>query len=66
MRQTFFGVLAVTIAGVISLPAQSPTIVFDAQTKDFGKVTEGERLKHVFKFSNKGAATLEILSAQST
>jgi len=42
----------------------SPSIVFDSTTKDFGKVTEGEKLKHIFKFTNKGTATLEINSAE--
>ncbi|PYV16828.1 MAG: hypothetical protein DMG07_07040 [Acidobacteria bacterium] len=64
MKRILFAVLAVTVPAVIPLAAQ--TIVFDSQTKDFGKVTEGERVKHVFKFSNKGSATLEIRSAEST
>lgn len=41
-----------------------PTLVFESATKDFGKVTEGETLKHVFKFTNKGEATLEIRNAE--
>ena len=43
-----------------------PMIVFDSPSKDFGKVTEGQVLKHIFKFTNKGTATLEILNAEST
>ena len=34
--------------------------MFESQTKDFGKAVEGEVLKHVFKFTNKGNETLEI------
>jgi hypothetical protein len=37
-----------------------PNIVFDSLAKDFGKVIEGAPLKHIFKFTNKGSATLEI------
>ena len=44
---------------------KAPTIVFEAQSKDFGKATEGQLLKHVFKFTNKGTATLEILSVEA-
>jgi hypothetical protein len=40
------------------------TIVFDSQSKDFGRVLEGEPLKHVFKFSNRGSGTLEILNIE--
>jgi hypothetical protein len=65
-----FLVTFVTLTSVLalSLSAQtpSPTIVFDSLSKDFGKAVEGEKLKHVFKFTNKGQGTLEILSAEST
>ena len=56
----------VLIAGILFLPAQDkrPSIVFDGPTKDFGKVTEGETLKHVFKFTNKGEAVLDILKVE--
>ncbi len=42
----------------------SPLILFDQQTRDFGKVLEGETLKHVFKFTNKGKSTLEIFKVE--
>ena len=37
-----------------------PSIVFDNPSQDMGKITEGETLKHVFKFTNKGLGTLEV------
>jgi hypothetical protein len=40
----------------------APSISFDTQTKDFGKILEGEKLKHVFKFVNKGTQALEVQS----
>jgi hypothetical protein len=54
------------IAGLMTLSGQdkAPSIVIDNPAKDFGKVTQGETIKHVFSFSNKGVATLEILSVE--
>lgn len=39
-----------------------PAIAFDALTWDFGNVIEGEALRHIFRFTNKGTATLRIFS----
>jgi hypothetical protein len=44
---------------------KTPTIVFQGQSKDFGKTTEGELLKHVFSFTNKGTGALEILNVEA-
>jgi hypothetical protein len=54
------------IAGLMVLSGQekAASIAFDNPEKDFGKVLQGETLKHVFRFSNKGSATLEILSVE--
>jgi hypothetical protein len=56
----------ILVAGVLPLPAQdkSPSIVFENQVADHGKVTEGETIKHIFKFANKGDAVLEILKVE--
>jgi hypothetical protein len=55
--------LAVLFLASACLPAQErPTIVFDSQSRDFGKVIQGEELKHLFKFTNRGSAPLEIFS----
>jgi len=43
---------------------KAPVIAFDGIAKDFGTVTEGETLKHVFTFRNKGDTTLEILKVE--
>jgi len=61
--------LSVTmVAGVVSLLAleNAPSIAFESSTKDFGKITQGQVLKHVFKFTNKGSGTLEIHSAEGS
>jgi len=59
--------VTLTIAPVL-LPAQGkiPIIVFDSLTKDVGSVVEGQTLKHVFKFTNKGTALLEIIRAEGS
>jgi hypothetical protein len=52
--------------GLTALSGQdrAPSMIFDSPTKDFGKVIQGEMLKHVFSFSNKGLTTLKILSVE--
>ena len=42
------------------------SMAFDNSVKDFGKVIQGEMLKHVFSFSNQGSSTLEILGVEAT
>jgi hypothetical protein len=66
MKRIWFSFLVIAAAGALPLRGfdNAPTIVFDSTTKDFGKVTQGETLKHIFKFTNKGNATLEIASAE--
>jgi hypothetical protein len=60
--------MAVLVLMMAFLPVQAqtggPSIVFDSPTKDFGKITEGEVIKHVFKFTNKGNSTLEIFKVE--
>jgi len=46
--------------------AKKPSIIFDSMTKDAGKVTQGETVKQVFTFTNKGSGTLEITNVQPT
>ena len=62
MKRWFLIFPAIALTCILPLFAQgkAPTIVFESQTKDFGKAVEGEVLKHVFKFTNKGNETLEI------
>jgi hypothetical protein len=59
--------IGLMLAGAL-IPAfawqKTPTIVFENLTKDFGNVTQGDELKVVFKFSNKGQGTLEIKSVE--
>jgi hypothetical protein len=52
------------VAGQIALGEQdkAPSMVFDSLVRDFGKVMQGETIKHIFRFSNNGSSTLEILA----
>ncbi len=43
-----------------------PMISFDSLSIDFGEVTAGETLRHVFIFTNKGSRTLAISEVAPT
>jgi len=66
MRRFHFLSLASVIMGFAALAAQekTPTIVFDKQAANLGKMMEGEEVKHIFRFTNTGSATLEIFSVE--
>ncbi len=66
MKRFSLFLIMVLILGLIPLLGQDkvPAISFESLTKDFGKVTEGEVLKAVFKFVNKGSATLDIVKVE--
>lgn len=54
------------IVSLVTILAQdkAPTIAFESLTKDFGRVIEGQGLKHIFKFKNNGQGLLEILKVE--
>ncbi len=60
--------LAILFLGIIPAAGQgeAPNISFARQTRDFAKVTAGETLRHVFNFTNKGNAVLEIFQVRPT
>ncbi len=66
MKRLSLLLCVVLAAGMMILPAEDkrPSIAFDSLTKDLGKVSQGEAVKHTFKFTNKGEATLEILKVE--
>ena len=43
-----------------STPVKKPVIFFENPNFDFGKAYKGDKVKHVYKFENRGKATLEI------
>ena len=44
----------------------APVIEFDKDSYDFGKITDGDKVTHVFKFTNTGKTPLIIQSATAT
>ncbi len=66
MKVRYFLLCTAVAALAMTLPAQDkrPVISFDSQVKNVGKVVEGELIKQVFKFTNKGDATLEIYKVE--
>jgi len=61
-----FGIIFLAVFAVYAAQDNilGPSIAFDGLAKDFGKVIEGAPLKHIFKFTNKGSATLEIFKVE--
>ncbi len=47
-----------------STSAQSPEIFFENPHFDFGKAYKGDKVEHVYKFANRGKATLEIIKVK--
>ena len=43
-----------------------PEIKFEEETFDFGKITQGEKVSHSFKFSNTGKSNLIISGASGS
>lgn len=68
MKRSFFFICAFIAAGLLPLTAQEqgPSIVFDALNKDVKTVTDGETIQQIFRFTNKGNATLEILGINAS
>ncbi len=66
MKLPGFLISLIVAAGTVVFAAQDkhPVISFESQAHDAGKVTEGETIKHVFKFTNKGDAILEIFKVE--
>jgi hypothetical protein len=56
-------VLVWTVASLTNVIGQGkgPSISIENSSRDLGKVTQGEVIRQVFAFSNKGSGTLEIL-----
>lgn len=50
----------------LAFQEKAPSLVFENQNQDFGKVSQGVPLKYVFKFVNKGGALLEIFKVEGS
>ncbi len=49
--------------GQTETPGQAPVMTFTEQEANLGKMTEGDTLRHQFKFTNTGKTPLTISSA---
>ncbi len=58
-------VLAVTLPP-LSAQEKGPSIVFDSVNRNVGRIPEGETIRNVFKFTNKGSAPLDIISVDAS
>ncbi len=55
-----FGVLMIFAASAQEKSSNSPVLAFSESSRDFGDITQGEKVEHVFKFENKGDTPLII------
>lgn len=55
-----------TTKGTKIAPADAPVIVFERDIFDFGKIEQGEKVVHEFKFKNTGKSPLIISNATAT
>lgn len=46
--------------------ANSPVIAFNESSIDFGNITQGDKVEHVFKFENQGKSPLIISNVAAT
>jgi hypothetical protein len=64
-----FGLLAVVSVGAQdsnTSPASGPVITFEKATHDFGDISAGDKVEHIFKFTNTGTEPLIITNIQVT
>ncbi len=54
------GILVTFAVSAQEKSADSPVLAFNESSKDFGDITQGEKVEHVFKFENKGNSPLII------
>ena len=68
MKRLPFLILMLVVASGTLIGGQDkgPSISFDSTSKNFGKATEGETLRHVFKFTNRGNAPLEVIGVNAS
>lgn len=55
-----------TASGKPVNPGSAPVMVFNEETHDFGKITQGEKVSYSFIFKNLGGSDLVISSAQGS
>jgi hypothetical protein len=63
-----FVFLACLLSGLTTAAGQAkhPSIAFEFQSKDFGSISQGQRIKETFLFANKGTAVLKITDIEKS
>lgn len=63
-------ILVVTSISILTIYAQEkadgPVIDFEDSSKDFGDITQGDKVEHIFKFENTGSTPLIISNVAAT
>lgn len=65
MKNLFIVMIYLVAFGATAQTA-GPIIAWDKSTHDFGDVTQGDKVEHVFKFKNAGTEPLIITNVQVT
>lgn len=61
MKNLFFSLLFLMISGIaFSQAADSVAFKFNEKKFDFGDITQGQKVEHIFKFTNAGVKPLVI------
>ena len=69
MKKLFFVLLvlsAASILRVVQAQTTGPVITWEKSTHDFGDLTQGDKVEHIFKFKNSGNESLIITNVQVT
>ncbi|WP_209331522.1 DUF1573 domain-containing protein [Lunatimonas salinarum] len=61
-----FGMLATFAVQAQERSAAAPVITFEESSIDFGNITQGEKVQHIFKFENTGKSPLVISNVAAT
>lgn len=61
-----FGMLAAFAVQAQERSASAPVITFEESSIDFGNITQGDKVQHVFKFENTGKSPLIISNVAAT
>jgi hypothetical protein len=66
MKKLFFAVLILGTVGVVHGQTSGPVITWEKSAYDFGDLTQGDKVEHIFKFRNTGNEPLIITNIQVT
>lgn len=61
-----FAFFSVFLAQAQEKSEDDPVITFEEASKDFGDITQGDKVEHVFKFENTGKSPLVISNVAAT